>query len=159
MQKRDHSSSIHRRNLADHAARWTIQGIAFVSFAVILLIFVFVFKEAARVFDQEASTTSSEFLQSETYGEDPADTTSAQLPSTQAAAELSAQETAGAEGRVTFRSLLSTEWQPVSAHPRYGLLPLFVGSLKVTLVAVVFGATHSILSDMYSDGWAPRRLA
>ena len=57
--------------LADLLAEKLIKMIAFVSFAVILLIFIFVFREALPIFISSDRVTSGEVLQSETYGDDP----------------------------------------------------------------------------------------
>jgi phosphate transport system permease protein len=142
--------------LADLLAEKLIKMIAFVSFAVILLIFIFVFREALPIFTSSDQVTSGEVLQSETYGDDPA----ASNETMDAGKETSASmETAGAEGEVSWKNILfSMEWQPVSGKPRYGLLPLFIGSLKVTLIAVFIAAPLAILAALFSAAFASRRL-
>jgi phosphate transport system permease protein len=49
-------------------------------------------------------------------------------------------------------------WQPVSDVPKYGLIPLFIGSLKTTLIALLFAAPLAILAAIYTSTFAPRRL-
>ena len=46
------------------------------------------------------------------------------------------------ENRKAIGTFLSKDWQPVSEHPRYGLMPLFFGTLKVTLIAILFRGPH-----------------
>lgn len=49
-------------------------------------------------------------------------------------------------------------WQPVSQVPKYSLLPLLLGTLKVTLVAMLFAAPLAILAAVYTTEFAPRWL-
>ena len=45
------------------------------------------------------------------------------------------------EGESTLANFLGTKWAPVSMDPRYGIIPLVVGSLKVTLLAILYCGT------------------
>ena len=56
------------------------------------------------------------------------------------------------------KTLFSRDWQPVSDEPRYGLLPLFVGTLKVTIISILFAAPVAIFAALYTAMFAPRRL-
>jgi len=49
-------------------------------------------------------------------------------------------------------------WQPVSTVPKYNLVPLIVGTLKATVVAVLFAAPLAILAAVFSSEFAPRWL-
>lgn len=49
-------------------------------------------------------------------------------------------------------------WQPVSNHPRYGLLPLWVGTLKVTLIAMLFAVPIAVTAAIFTSEFAPPRL-
>lgn len=49
-------------------------------------------------------------------------------------------------------------WQPVGDVPKYSVLPLFLGSLKVTLVAIVYAVPLSIASAVYVAEFAPKRV-
>lgn len=51
-----------------------------------------------------------------------------------------------------------TEWQPVSENPRYSFWPLIAGSLKVTLVALLFAVPIAIASALYSAEFAHKRI-
>ncbi len=48
-------------------------------------------------------------------------------------------------------------WQPVSEVPKYSLFPLFLGSLKATFVAILFATPFAVGAAMYSSEFAPRR--
>ncbi len=49
-------------------------------------------------------------------------------------------------------------WQPVSDVPKYNLVPLFLGSLKVTVVALLFAVPVSVAAAVYCAEYAPRRV-
>ncbi len=52
--------------------------------------------------------------------------------------------------------LLIDTWQPVSEVPKYGLIPLFVGTLKVTLLALLFATPLAVLAALYTSTFAPK---
>lgn len=145
--------------LSEFLAEYTIKSVAFISLTVIILIFVFVFREAIPVFFQKIESSSSEeFLQSETYGEEeliPEPDTNLPEQKTENSQSL---ETSGAEGEATISNLTGDEWQPISSEPKYGLLPLFVGSFNVTIVSILIAAPLGILAAIFSTFFAPRKL-
>jgi phosphate transport system permease protein len=47
---------------------------------------------------------------------------------------------------------------PVSDHPRYGMVPLIVGTIKITLLALLFAAPIAILAALFSAAFAPKWL-
>jgi len=101
---------------------------AFTALAAILLIFIFIFKEAAPIFydhfvQEEASVDKMVFKQ-EYY-----------------------------EGREAKWS-----WQPESEVPKYSLWPLALGTIKVTLIAMLFAAPLGVGAAIYSSQFAPKRL-
>jgi phosphate transport system permease protein len=49
-------------------------------------------------------------------------------------------------------------WQPVSEVPKYNIVPLFVGTLKVTLVALLVAVPLSVGAAIYVCEFAPRNL-
>ncbi len=49
-------------------------------------------------------------------------------------------------------------WQPVGAVPKYGLMPLLTGTLKVVLIALVFAVPLAVLAAVYSAEFAPARV-
>ena len=57
-----------------------------------------------------------------------------------------------------LQTLTSKDWQPVSRNPRYGLLPLIIGTLKVSLIAILFAAPMAIFAALYTSMFAPPKL-
>jgi phosphate transport system permease protein len=51
-----------------------------------------------------------------------------------------------------------TRWQPVSEVPKYGLMPLFIGTIKVVLVAMVFATPLGVLAALFSSEFATPRF-
>jgi len=140
-----------RFRFGEFIAENIIKGVSFISFAVIILIFIFVFREAAPIFStaKQATADKNESVQ-ETYGDDsPAGTTPDKIKSL---------ESSTANDKATLKNLTSKEWQPVSENPKYGILPLIVGSFKVTLISVMIGAPIAILAALFTSFFAPRRL-
>jgi phosphate transport system permease protein len=106
------------RRRIDRLAEIAIAVSALLTVGGIVLIFVFVFREALPVlFDQ----------------------------ATMAEANLRKFFTAG-------------PWQPVSDHPRYSFLPLLVGSLKATVIAVVTAVPIAVLAALFTAEFAPRQV-
>lgn len=52
----------------------------------------------------------------------------------------------------------STEWQPVSENTRYGVATLFVGTLKVTAVAMAIAVPLSVAAAVYVAELASKRV-
>jgi phosphate transport system permease protein len=46
-------------------------------------------------------------------------------------------------------------WQPVSAEPKYSLMPLFLGTLKITTIAMLFAAPLALAAAVYTAEFAP----
>lgn len=149
-----HKNSLRRKfRLGEFFAEYIIRSVAFLSFAMIILIFVFVFKETLPIFSpQEKTKPQEEFLQSESYGEEPgSNTTSEQI--TEYSSLLGEKRDIA-----DFENLAGKEWQPVGEAPKYGLIPLIIGSLKVTLIALLLGAPLAILAAIYSALFAPKKV-
>jgi phosphate transport system permease protein len=47
-------------------------------------------------------------------------------------------------------------WQPVSDHPKLSFIPLLVGSLKATVIALVTAVPIAVLAALYTSEFAPR---
>lgn len=194
--------------LSEFLAEKVISSIAFLSIAIIFLIFIFVFKESLPLFSfnektketteiqagkdavvesyGEAVTTEetqvetygapAENLESESYGtttEDlsVADEASPTEPETYGTVtedlnpesveeELVVDEktTVNKEGSdKTWSTFFSTEWVPVSENPRFGLLALLIGTLKVTVIAMLIAGPLAILAAVYTSCFASNR--
>jgi phosphate transport system permease protein len=62
------------------------------------------------------------------------------------------------ENKNAISTLLTRDWLPVSDRPRYGLLPLFLGTFKVTIIAIMFAAPVAILAAIYTSLFAPPKI-
>jgi phosphate transport system permease protein len=49
-------------------------------------------------------------------------------------------------------------WQPVGNVPKYSMIPLLVGTVKVTIVAMVVAAPIGVAAAVFTSEFAPRRL-
>lgn len=145
-----------RFRLGEFLAEKFITTVAFLSLAAIVMIFVFVFREAAPIFFDQAEEikTTTEDVEDETYGEEFLGEVSRTLD--QGRERSLAAETAGGEGVASLSNLLSTSWQPVSSDPKYGIIPLVVGSLKVTILAILIAAPVAILAALFTSSFAPK---
>ena len=177
-----------------------ITSVAFLSIALIILIFFFVFRESLPAFKHRPKATIEEQKASagnkpESYGSSTAENkpekysgaepgAPADKPETYTGAEPAAagkpetygvvkdsavtadevnkeanlRPSEGEDNEGSLSSLFSNEWFPVSENPRYGLIPLFVGTLKVTLIAMLFAAPIAIFAALFSSSFAPSWL-
>ena len=60
--------------------------------------------------------------------------------------------------RSLWSNLISDVWQPVGEEPKFGIVPLVIGTTKTTFIAILFGAPLGILAALYTAFFAPRRL-
>jgi phosphate transport system permease protein len=167
---------------SDWFAEKFIKSVAFFSIAIVILIFLFVFRETLPMFTgnnrHEKQITHTEaiinnanelkpesyfpddnqdILQPERYGDSL--TGSYQANSSDEGNSVnSGYVSTGGETENPVKTLFSKDWQPVSDNPRYGLLPLIVGTLKVTILSILFAAPVAIFAALYTAMFAPRRL-
>ena len=118
-----------RRNRRDWIIEKSIQMAALAAISLIALIFIFVGREALPVL------TSAEVHQ-----------------------EVTLETMFLAQEYGTEEMPLPYVWQPVSEVPKYSLAPLFLGTLKVTLVAMLFATPLAILAAIFTTEFAPRWL-
>lgn len=111
----------------DRIMEYVISASAFAAIAAIVLIFVFIGREALPIF------TSAEVHEEVTIDK-------MVIP---------------LEWRASKPKTYI--WQPVSEVPKYSLFPLFLGSLKATFVAILFATPFAVGAAMYSSEFAPRR--
>jgi phosphate transport system permease protein len=168
--------------LSEFLSEKIITGVAFLSITIIILIFFFVFKESLPIFhSKKKEVAKTETVQKqEQYGSDTNVVTNAsgqeQYGAEPVQTNASGQEQYGDTGEdtlmlenqaanrdsvilgsdeATAKSLMGNQWLPVSDNPRYGLIPLFVGTLKITLIAMLFAAPIAILAALFSAAFAP----
>ncbi|MFO0551676.1 MAG: phosphate ABC transporter permease subunit PstC [Polyangiaceae bacterium] len=109
-----------KRRWVEGAIELVIRGVALGSISAIVLIFLFVGREAIPIL-------------------------------------LDAEIGKEASLRALFAPPTGAVWQPVGETPKYAVLPLFLGSLKVTLVAMLFAAPLSVAAAIFVAEYAPRR--
>lgn len=191
--------------LSEFLAEKIISSVAFLSIAIIFLIFIFVFKESLPLFSttekakenieiqttagggDKTSTTESqpetygveaESLEPETYGAPTEDLNPVAEEKTDAKPETygtptedlnpdSATDTAvvmddkatdNKEGAdKTWSTFLTSEWVPVSEHPRFGLIALLIGTLKVTIISMLIAGPLAIMAAVYTSCFASSR--
>ncbi|MFV8376219.1 phosphate ABC transporter permease subunit PstC [Flavobacterium sp. LB1P62] len=200
--------------LSEFLAEKVISFVAFLSIAIIFLIFIFVFKESMPLFSfgkkdkikteiqttsdvkaesYDGAETSTEEIQPETYGTpaeelepetygEPTEDLNPVTQETQTSEELEPEtygtptedlnpETATGKEIIidekvtenkegadrTWSTFFSTEWVPVSDNPRFGLLALLVGTLKVTIIAMLIAGPLAILAAVYTSCFASNR--
>src|SRR5688572_5567758 len=112
-----------RGALADRVAALIIKGSAFLAIISLILIFVFIGKEALPIF------TSSEVHEEVDLR------------------RLFLAQSVGEEAT-------SYTWQPVSAVPKYSLLPLLVGTLKATIIAVLIAIPLAVAAALFTSDFA-----
>lgn len=115
-----YGTSARRRwqRVSEAAITLLLRACAFLAVAGLLLIIVFVFKEALPI--------------------------------------LASAETQKEASLAHFTA--TTMWQPVGDVPKYGMLPLFVGTLKVVLVAMLFAVPLAVLAAVFASEFAPARV-
>jgi phosphate transport system permease protein len=186
--------------LSEFLAEKIISSVAYLSIAIIVLIFIFVFKESLPIFNfgknnevkTEVSNSNTETLKPETYGSDTpteelkpevygvdttqetqelkpevygVDTSEEEPLKPETYGEVVADETqpeevreANKEGQdKTWSTFFTTQWMPVSENPRFGLLALLIGTLKVTIIAMFFAGPIAILAALYTSTFASKR--
>ena len=209
--------------LSEFLAEKIISSVAFLSIAIIFLIFIFVFKESLPIFSSAKESAQTEIqqssdanntpesyggvekedlqpesyggvekedLQPESYGgvekEDlqPESYGGVEKENLQpesyggvekedlqpesyggvekeelVAGEDSAEKTEVAEEKSNsiWDSLLTPDWVPVSENPRFGLLSLLIGTLKVTIISMLIAGPIAILAALYTACFASKR--
>jgi phosphate transport system permease protein len=108
----------------DRIAAYLIKGSACLAIVSLVLIFIFIGKEALPIF------TSPDVRK---------ETSPAKLFLPQPAKE-------GAQPEFT--------WQPVSEVPKYSLLPLLAGTLKVTIIAILLAIPIAVLAALFTSEFA-----
>lgn len=111
--------------LADRLASYVIRSCAFLAIVALILIFVFIGREALPLL------------------------TSPEVHKEVDLARLLLPQPARSGGVPEFT------WQPVSETPKYSLLPLFLGTLKVTSIAVLIAIPLSVAAALYTSEFAP----
>ena len=56
-----------------------------------------------------------------------------------------------------FDFLLGTEWKPSNIPPSFGIFPMILGSLMVTLGAIIIGVPIGILTSVFMAHYCPKK--
>jgi len=166
--------------LSEFLSEKLITGVAFLSIAIIVLIFFFVFRESLPIFKskpktntetvqsgdlkQSTYTGSADIPKQETYGgvekqeQYGVQTDSAQSDSTGVSAQTGTYQVESNEESSPLKTLGGKDWQPVSDKPRFGLWPLIIGTLKITLISILFAAPLGILAALFTATFASKRM-
>jgi phosphate transport system permease protein len=122
------SSVARRRQVREKVIAGLITAMAFTGIAALVLIIVFVAKEALSIFldahAREEASLGKMFLPQVVR-----------------------------EGRPA-----AFVWQPVSNVPKVSMIPLFIGTLKTTLVSMAVAVPVGVAGAVYAAEFAPRRL-
>jgi len=92
-----------------------------------------------------------EELKPETYGDVVVD----EEPQLTESTEVASTNKEGEEN--TWSTFLTAEWVPVSDNPRFGLIALLIGTLKVTIIAMLFAAPLAIFAAILTSTFASKR--
>lgn len=122
------SSAARRRQLREKAIAGVITAMAFTGIAALVLILVFVAREALTLFlDAEARHEASP-------------------------AKMFLPQVVRSGKPAAF------VWQPVSSVPKVSMIPLFIGTLKTTLVSMLVAVPLGVAGALFAAEFAPRRL-
>lgn len=159
-----------QRRPLETLAEWSIRAVASVSIVVIFLIFLFVFRETLSLF---VSTDHGQPVADDVTGQmddgpevynppqlEDLDVPEVYNPETGGLPETSStgQQQEQPDERTVWEKLFHDVWQPVGEQPKFGLLPLIIGTAKTTFIAILIGAPLGILAALYTAFFAPRRL-
>ncbi len=62
------------------------------------------------------------------------------------------------DNQSALKTLGTKEWVPVSDKPRYGILALIIGTIKITLISLLFAAPVAILAALYTAVFANKKM-
>jgi phosphate transport system permease protein len=115
------------RSARDWIAARFISVSAWLSIAIMFLILIFIAKEALPLFYEPESV-----------------------------AEVGWSRLFLPQNYGTPEAPLRYSWHPVSTEPKYSMMPLLLGTLKVTLVAMIFSIPLSLAAAVYTAEFAPK---
>jgi phosphate transport system permease protein len=122
------SPAARRRQLREKVIAGFITLMAFTGIAALVLILVFVAKEALALFTEAEARHEASL------------------------SKMFLPQVARAGRAATFT------WQPVSNIPKVSMIPLFIGTLKTTAVSMLVAVPVGVFGALYAAEFAPRRL-
>ncbi|WP_269221642.1 MULTISPECIES: phosphate ABC transporter permease subunit PstC [Flavobacterium] len=97
---------------------------------------------------------STDDLKPESYGDTPKEDLS--VPTPDETMDAVSENKEGADR--TWSTFFTTEWVPVSDNPRFGLLGLLIGTLKVTIIAMLIAGPLAVLAALFTSCFASKRV-
>ncbi|QRK05289.1 phosphate ABC transporter permease subunit PstC [Archangium violaceum] len=122
------SSVARRRQIREKVIAGFITAMAFTGIAALVLILVFVAKEALALFLEEEARKEASL------------------------SKMFLPQVVRAGRPAAF------VWQPVSSVPKVSMIPLFIGTLKTTLVSMVVAVPVGVAGALFAAEFAPRKL-
>jgi phosphate transport system permease protein len=122
------ASASARRRLKEKLIAWAVTAVAFTGIAAVALIFIFVAKEALPLFFDAEAVNQASL------------------------SKLFLPQVTRAGRPASF------VWQPVSGVPKLSMVPLLIGTLKVTVVGMVVAVPLGIGAALFCAELAPQRL-
>ena len=122
------SSQARRRQIREKVIGGVITAMAFTGIAALVLILVFVAKEALSLFLEEEARKEASL------------------------AKMFLPQVVRQGRPATFM------WQPVSSVPKVSMIPLFIGTLKTTLISMLVAVPVGVAGALYAAEFAPRKL-
>jgi len=122
------SSQARRRQIREKVIGGVITAMAFTGIAALVLILVFVAKEALALFLEEEARKEASL------------------------AKMFLPQVVRQGRPATFM------WQPVSSVPKVSMIPLFIGTLKTTLISMLVAVPVGVAGALYAAEFAPRKL-
>ena len=110
-------------------------------------------KEEMKPETYGSEPVSNQDLKPESYGDVKAKPT--KVVSVEEKASVGPENNEGADK--TWSTFFTSEWVPVSEHPRFGLIALLVGTLKVTIISMLIAGPIAILAALYTSCFASKR--
>jgi phosphate transport system permease protein len=120
--------TVRRRQVKEAAIELGVTLVALTGIAAVILIFVFVAREALPLFTDPELARETDL------------------------ARMFLPQVWRAGRAATFT------WQPVGEIPKYSMVPLFAGTLKVTAVAMLVAVPVGVAAAVFSSEFAPHRL-
>lgn len=121
-------AAVRRRQIKEAAIELGVTLVALTGIAAVVLIFVFVAREALPLFTNPDLAKDTDL------------------------ARMFLPQVWRAGRAATFT------WQPVGDIPKYSMVPLFAGTLKVTVVAMVVAVPVGVAAAVFSSEFAPRKV-
>lgn len=148
-----------KQAILEFIAEWGIRLIASFSIVVIFLIFIFVFREAGGLIfgtakelkpKVEKKVSEADIVKPEIYNPETGEIEKIKEPESKKKKET--------KKKSIWENIAGSVWQPVGKEPKYGIIPLLTGTLKVTLVALLFATPLAIFAAIYTAFFASRRV-